>query len=177
MRKKSIERRRLGIFVSVLCATVSVSTASSASEWVSYLEGTWVGTGTGKSGPDENGQKIKCRFRGMAESESRVSFNGRCASTRKRGSISMTLIAKPDSSFSGFANSIFSKKKLSYIGESKNGSISITATQPIVRDEGRFASRITITQSGAKGLEFIEELRNLDTGQQFISVSTEFQKR
>lgn len=176
MQSKSI-RFRAGILGFALGLATTASTAVYADEWVNYLEGTWVGSGTGRTGSDNNDQKIRCRFNGSVESENRVTFSGRCASTKRRGSISMILIAKSGSSYSGFAKSIYSKKRLSYVGQSSGNSIAITATQPIERDDERFASRITIIQSGPSEMDFIEELRNLGTGEQFVSVRTRFQRK
>lgn len=177
MYGKSRKGLQKSIMLAAMCAVFIVPETASANEWVRFLEGTWVGSGSGRVSPDDNPQKIRCRLKGLSESEVRLSFDGRCASTKRRGSISMTLIAKSGSTYVGYARSILSKKTLSYEGTSSGGRISITATQAIQRDDAPFASRITITRTDQNQLRFIEELRNLDSGQQFVSMETVFQRQ
>ena len=149
-------------------------TSVSASGWIQQLSGTWQGTGSGKPNAKASPQRIKCQLSGQSNSSSQMTLSGRCATVKRRGSVSLKLREKSPNSYSASARNVFAKATVQYTGKSNGRRLTLVASKPFAINGKSFRSRIVLKRQGPNRFSLTETLFNVKTGKRFISLQTSF---
>lgn len=101
--------------------------------WTS-LSGTWRGQGLLRASPNDALEQGVCRFDVVAQSDQKLSINGRCATAGQTGQLSTELTRDSMGTITGTAQSALLTEPVVMTGEQVGSSISLSSGAPVSVD-------------------------------------------